>query len=93
MTDPDPFLRHRSTTTCGSFRVVEDEFDDGDGDVSAGRDRFRWRTRRRQSVLQSMYRPRPSSSEVRSSRHRPNQLLLPPPIHCQQSLLRERVVD
>ena len=35
---------------CGPFRVVEDEFDDGDGYVSAGRDRFRWRTRRRQSV-------------------------------------------
>lgn len=32
---------------CGSFRVVEDEFDDGDGDLSAGRDRFGGRTRRR----------------------------------------------
>lgn len=35
---------------CGSFRVVEDKFDDGDGDLSAGRDRFGWRNRRRQGV-------------------------------------------
>ena len=35
---------------CGPFRVVEDEFDDGDRDLSAGRDRFGWRTRRRQGV-------------------------------------------
>lgn len=34
---------------CGSFRVVEDEFDDGDGNFSSGGDRFRWWTRRRQT--------------------------------------------